>query len=127
MKDKEIQILADVWKFSNPISRKQPSPFLWDKISKRIDNKNQNEILVHKTKFFILQTARPALAAAIVILGLFIGINLGNRITISDLHNQITESTTNQLQNEFGLENFQILSTGSLGGEMATLMANKNN
>lgn len=124
---KKIQILADVWKFSNSINRVQPSPILWNKISKRIDNKNQNEILVHKTKIFILHTVRPALTTAIVILGLFIGINLGNRITMSDLHNQMAEITTNQLQNEFGLENFQILSSGSLGGEMATLMANKNN
>jgi len=123
---KDVQLLYSIWNSPQSINRVQPSPFLWNKISAQLVNKNQREPLIYKSKIFVLQTSRPALVAAIVIMGLFIGIKLGNHIVISKSSSKLPEITSTQLQNEFGLGNFQLLSSGSLGNEMVTLIDYKN-
>ena len=118
----DIDLLSGAWNLSQPIKRSQPSPFLWNKISARLDSKAQKGQLIHKAVLFIRQMAQPALTAAVVILGLFIGINLGDRMITAQLSNQQTAITTTQSQSEFGLENFRVLSSSSLGSELAALM-----
>ena len=118
----DFQLLSGAWKLSQPIKRAQPSPFLWNKISARLDEKVQRGQLIHKAVLFIRQTARPALTAAIVLLGFFIGIKLGNRLFMENLSSWQTSEVSIQSQSEFGLENFRVLPSSSLGSELAALM-----
>jgi len=119
---KEVRLLSGICSLTQPVSRAQPSPLLWNKISAQLEGKTQKEQLIHKAGAFIRQTARPALTAAIVVLGLFIGIRLGNHLIQEELYRPQVSGTSIQLQNEFGLDNFRIFSSGSLGGEMEALM-----
>ena len=122
---KDIELLSGAWNLSQPIRRVQPSPLLWNKISLQLEGKAQKGRLVHKVELFVRQTARPALTAAVVVLGLFIGIKLGNRVMMTELSSRQTVISL-QSQSEFGLENFRALSPGSLGGELAALMEYEN-
>ncbi len=119
---KDIESLSGVWNLSQPIKRAQPSQFLWNKISTQLEDKRHTGQSIHKAALFIRQMAQPALTAAVIILGLFIGIKLGNRMSTAQLSSQQVTITTAQSQNEFGLENFRILPSSSLAGEFATLM-----
>jgi len=119
---KDIESLSGVWNLSQPIKRAQLSPFLWNKISAQLEDKRQTGKSMHKAEQFIRQMAQPALTAAVIIFGIFIGIRLGNRMSTAQLSSQQIAITTTQSQNEFGLENFQILPSSSLAGEFATLM-----
>jgi len=110
---------------SQSIKRAQPSPFLWNKISAQLEGKTQKRRLVKKVRVFIRQTAWPALTAVIVMLGLFIGIKVGNRLMMEELSGRQAGASL-QLQSEFGLDNFRLLSYGSLGSEMAELMDYEN-
>jgi len=123
---KDLQLLSGTWSLSQSIRRVQPSPFLWNKISTQLEGKTQKGRLVYKVELFIRQTARPALTVAIVLLGLFIGIKLGNRLFMENLSSQQTSEVFIQSQNEFGLENFRVLSSGSLGDELAAFMNYEN-
>ena len=123
---KDVQSLSGVWKLSQSIERMQPSPFLWNKISAQLEGKTQKRRLVHKAGVFIRQVAQPALTVAIVAMALFVGIQIGGYLNTKTLSRQQTTQTTNELQNEFGLQNFQLLTSGSLGGEMAALMNYEN-
>ena len=122
---KDIQSLSGLWNLSQSIKRAQPSPFLWNKISAQLEGKTQKRRLVNKVRVFIRQTAWPALTAAIVMLGLFIGIKVGNRLMMEELSGRQAGASL-QLQSEFGLDNFRLLSYGSLGSEMAELMDYEN-
>ncbi|NOY58454.1 MAG: hypothetical protein GXO75_05920 [Calditrichaeota bacterium] len=122
---KDVQSLSGAWNLSQSIKQVQPSPFLWNKISAQLGGKTQKGGLVNKVRVFIRQTARPALTAAIVMLGLFIGIKLGNRLMMTEVSSR-QAGTSLQLQSEFGLENFRVLSSGSLGGELAAFMDYEN-
>jgi len=119
---KDVELLARAWNLSQPIKRPQPSPFLWNKISPQLGGESQKERLVHKAILFIRKTAQPALTAAVVALALFIGIQIGGRLITKNISSQQTAITTTQSQNEFGLDNFRVLSTNSLGSELAALM-----
>jgi len=123
---RDFQLLSGAWNLAQPIKRVQPSPFLWNKISARLDGKTQKGRLVDKVELFVRQTARPALTAAIVMLGLFIGIKLGNRLFMENLSSWQTSEVSIQSQSEFGLENFRVLSSSSLGDELAAFMNNEN-
>ncbi len=123
---KDVELLYGVWNISQSIERMQPSPFLWNKISAQLEGKAQKERLIHKAGAFIRQTARPALTAAVAALALFIGIQIGGYLNTKTFSKQQTTQTTNELQDEFGLQNFQLLTSGSLGGEMAALMNYEN-
>lgn len=122
---KDVKLLSVAWNLSQPIKQAQPSPFLWNKIYAQLESKTQKGRLVKKVRVFIWQTARPALTAAIVMLGLFIGIKLGNRLMMTELSSRQAGASL-QLQSEFGLENFRVLSSGSLGSELAAFMDYKN-
>ncbi len=123
---KAVRLLSGIWSLLPPVSRAQPSPFLWNKISARLAGKTQKEHLIHRAGAFIRQTARPALTAAVVALGLFIGIQLGNYFIPQELYSLRAGNTSPQSHSEFGLDNFQVLSTGSLGGELAVFMNYEN-
>jgi len=123
---KEVESLSGVWILSQSIERAQPSSFLWNKISAQLAGKSQKGRLLDKVELFIRQTMRPALTAAIVVLGLFIGIKLGNRLIMEELSGQQASGTSIQLQSEFGLDNFRVLTSGSLGDELAVLMEYEN-
>jgi len=123
---KDVELLSDAWNRVQHIKRVQSSPFLWNKILFRLTDKTQKELWVYKAAVFIRQTAQPALTAAIVVFGLFIGIKFGNRLTMEDLSSQQSSIKSFQPQSEFGLENFQVLPSGTLGWELATLMDYKN-
>jgi len=123
---KDVRLLSGIWSLSQPVSRAQPSPFLWNKIAAQLEGKPQKEQLMHKAGAFIRQTARPALTAAIVVLGLFIGIQLGNHLIQEELYRPQASGTSIQLQSEFGLDNFRVYSSASLGGELAALMDYEN-
>ena len=122
---KDVERLSGAWNLSQPIKRAQPSPFLWNRISEQLAGKTQKTPL-HKLELFIRQTARPALTAAVVILGLFIGIKVGNRLMTAELPGSQPADASIQLQSEFGLENFRVFSSGSLGGELAAFMDYEN-
>jgi len=122
----DVELLSGAWNLSQSTRRMQPSPFLWNKIAARLEGKAQKGRLVHKVELFVRQTARPALTAAVVVLGLFIGIKLGNRLVMTEFSARQPGDASIQLQSEFGLENFRVLSSGSLGSELAAFMDYEN-
>ena len=70
--------------------------------------------------------AKPAFTAVLVILVLFIGIQVGGRLITEKSPIPQEAITSAQTQSEFGLQNFGVFSSGSLGEEMATLMDYEN-
>ena len=119
---KDIELLSGAWNLLQPIKRVQPPPFLWNRISSRLDEKGQKNYLIDRAAFFIKQIAQPALAVAIMAMALFIGIQIGDLLIAEKLPREQTVVTTPHFENEFGLENFRVLSSNSLGDELAALM-----
>ncbi|NOY60725.1 MAG: zf-HC2 domain-containing protein [Calditrichaeota bacterium] len=123
---KDIQLLSGVWNLPQSKRQMQPSPFLWNKISAQLEEKRQTGQSIHKVTKFIRQMAKPALTAAVIIIGVFIGIKIGHRMSRAQLSSQQITIISVQSQDEFGLENFRILPSSSLAGELAVFMDFEN-
>jgi len=123
---KDVELLSGTWYLSQQVKVAHPSPFLWEKISNRLDVETQKNYLIYRAASFIREMAQPALTAAAVILALFIGIQIGGHLVTDKLSSQQNAITTNQLQSEFGMDNFQLFSTSSIGSELSALMDYKN-
>ena len=119
---KDVELLSGVWDSSQLLNRARPSPFLWNKISTRLAGKNRKGRVSNMLWLFIRQAARPVFTVVIVLLGLFIGFRIGGRLIKQKPSKQQNYITTAQMDNEFGLNNFQLLSSGSLDSKMAELM-----
>ncbi len=119
---RDVESLSVSWQLSESVYRVQPSAFLWNRISEHLNEVSHGKYLNYRITSFIRQLAQPALTAALIIIALFTGIQVGGQLTNKNVSKQHNFITTNQVQNEFGLDNFRLLSSGSLGGEMVALM-----
>ena len=119
---KDIALLSRVWNLSPPIERPQPSPSIWNGIMARLNSKSWKNKLAPRVNVFIRQVAEPALTMALLAMALFVGIQIGTYLNTNASSENQAARTNNELQNEFGLQNFQLLTSESLGGEMAALM-----
>jgi len=119
---KDFELLSNAWVLQHSVNRVSVPASLWDKISERLDEKSKTKYLYYRITSLINQIEQPAFIMALIIAALFIGIRIGSSLIKQKPSKQQNYITTAQMDNEFGLNNFQLLSSGSLGSKMAELM-----
>ena len=119
---KDFELLSDTWVLQHAVNRVSPPESIWDKISERLDEKSKTKYLYYRITSLINQIEQPAFIMALIIAALFIGIRIGSSLIKEKPSKQQNYITTAQMDNEFGLNNFQLLSSGYLDGKMAELM-----
>ena len=119
---RDLQLLSGAWSSRKQPQRVRPPAYLWNRISEQLTAETREEWSVRRIAFLLKEAVRPALTVVVILLGMFIGIKIGNHLLPAGLAARQNSLRSGQVRTEFGLENFRLLSSGSLDHEMAAFM-----
>lgn len=117
-----LKTIKSIWVTEQPIERQTVPPFLWTRISMRLNSERKQGIL-NKRKQFALPALRPVITAVVLLFIFFSGIKLGNLITGTT--DDVIEISTETITDNFGMNYFEILPPGSLDASSLTLTENE--
>ncbi|MDW7679257.1 MAG: hypothetical protein SCK70_01735, partial [bacterium] len=106
------------------IPRELAPPFLWTRISARLDERNQKGYISQFESAFLLG-ARMLAATVVVLLMIFTGIQLG-KMALPAAESSQKFSQTALINEEFRMDYFSITPPGSVGEPVVALTANNN-
>ncbi|MBL7073839.1 zf-HC2 domain-containing protein [candidate division KSB1 bacterium] len=114
----EVQELQGVWDLLGTWERVEPTPFLWEKVRKRVAEKPSP---VPFWEGLIDRYVVPAAVTAVLIVGLVIGIHFGNRLYSTAFESRVLESPEVEFVNVLGLGTLDDIPEGSLGETLLAL------
>lgn len=113
-----LQTIELIWASERPIERKTAPPFLWTRISARLQAEAKQGFL-NGLKAPVRLALRPVVTVVVLFFLFFSGIKLGNLITGST--GDVTEISAESATNNFGMSYFEILPPGSIDANVLTL------
>lgn len=115
-----LQQLKKVWFTEQPVSPIEVPPFLWTRLSVRLETKNQAPITKRVTTAMSLFISKVWVPAAIVVT-IFSGILFG-----SEMHNNnLRDNNETIAEQEFGLDYFSLTPPGYIGENITDINATK--
>jgi predicted anti-sigma-YlaC factor YlaD len=113
-----LKTVESMWVLERPMERETAPPFLWTRISARLQI--EAEPAFFKAFEKPLRLALPPVVTTVVLLFIFFsGIKLGNLITGST--GDVTEISTERVTDNFGMSYFEILPPGSINAHALAL------
>ena len=125
---KQVGVLSKLWTVAGELERIEPSPYLWNNLSLRIAEYESSKNLFSAFFETIDRYAVPATTIVIFLIGIFIGISLGNfpnsqKPKASSLNSDVTAKE--KFVKSSYLDSFDDLPPESIGGIYITLESEK--
>ena len=114
----DLKTIESLWRIDRPIERMTAPPFLWTRISTRLEEE-ERQSFVSIIKDALLPALRPAIIIAGLLLVLVGGMELGNMITLSA--DDRAEILIDNTMENFGLSYFEVLPPGSIDARVLAL------
>ena len=119
-----LQRLTAIWQVARPIPRISPPPFVWTRLSHRLENEKRVDFRRQVTGH-LWPYARPAVAGTTILVTILIGIQFGRQIVPSPADSSLSLIQTSAVREEFGTDYFSVLTPGDVGEPMITLTADE--
>lgn len=113
-----LKTIELMWVTERPIERKTAPPFLWTRISARLQAEAEQGIFKGFKKPVRL-ALRPLVTVVVLLFIFFSGIKLGNLMTGPS--GDVAEISTERITDNFGMSYFEILPPGSLDARALAL------
>ena len=113
-----LQTIELMWATERPIERKTAPPFLWTRISARLQAEAEQGFL-NGLKVPVRLALRPVVTVVVLLFIFFSGIKLGNLITGST--GDVTEISAESATDNFGMSYFEISPPGSINAHVLAL------
>lgn len=125
---KQLNVLSKIWDVTGELEKIEPSPYLWNKLSLRIVEYENNQNIFSAFFETIVRYAVPATAVITLFIGIFAGILLGSipnsqKLETSSLKSEV--SAREKFVKSFYLDSFDDLPQESIGGIYITIASEK--
>jgi hypothetical protein len=119
-----LQQLTAIWQVARPIPRISPPPFVWTRLSHRLENEKRVDFWKRVARH-LWPYARPAVAVTTILVTILVGIEFGRQVAPPPTDSSLSFIQTSTVREEFGTDYFSVLTPGDVGEPMITLTADE--